>query len=38
MKEWKFPSAAVFMAETDEWEGLSEEREEKGRAIRMPEL
>ena len=38
MKEWKSPSAAVFMAETDEWEGLSEEREEKGRDIRMPEL
>ena len=38
MKEWKSPSAAVFMAEADEWEGLSEEREEKGRDISIPEL
>ena len=27
MREWKSPSVAVFLAETDEWEGLGEERE-----------
>ena len=29
MKKWNFPLAAVFLAESEEWEGLEEERKGK---------